>query len=289
MAEKDIISKQSIKRIAVDIAIHLLHLEIDPNDVELLTTEQQRVEDRRADLVVKLKLKNKQPFILHIEIQSSNDKKMPLRMMRYYTDIALAYPKFPIKQYVIYIGKRTLNMDDFVKDSDWSYRYQLIDMKDVDCRTLMARNNPDALVLAILCDFKGRDEQEMVNHIMLSLYELLEDEPKRFREYVGMLDVLAENRDLQIQIKEAGKMITQINIEKSGLYQLGEERGEERGEKRGAISTLQNSIVSILSTRFQQIPELVKNKLSGIKNIEVLNQLLIKAISINKAENLFDD
>ena len=108
MAEKDIISKQSIKRIAVDIAIHLLHLEIDPNEVELLTTEQERIEDRRADLVVKLKLKNNQSFILHIEIQSSNDKKMPLRMMRYYTDIALAYPDLAIKQYVIYIGKRNL-------------------------------------------------------------------------------------------------------------------------------------------------------------------------------------
>ena len=150
MAKKDIISKQSIKRIAVDIAIHLLKLDIDPNEVELLATEQERVEDRRADLVVKLKLKNNQIFILHIEIQSSNDYKMPLRMMRYYTDIALAYPKLPIKQYVIYIGQQPLKMNGFVQELGWKYCYQLIDMKDVDCETLITRNNPDALVLAIL-------------------------------------------------------------------------------------------------------------------------------------------
>ncbi|NOQ35799.1 MAG: hypothetical protein GQ569_07875, partial [Methylococcaceae bacterium] len=95
--QKDIISKQSIKRIAVDIAIYLLHLDINPDEVELLSTEQQRVEDRRADLVVKLKDRENKAFILHIEIQSSNDYTMPLRMMRYYTDIAFNYPKLPIE------------------------------------------------------------------------------------------------------------------------------------------------------------------------------------------------
>ncbi len=289
MAHKDIISKQSIKRIAVDIAIHLLKLDIDPNEVELLTTEQQQIEERRADLVVKLKLKNNQSFILHIEIQSSNDSKMPLRMMRYYTDIALANPKLPIKQYVIYIGQKPLTMNNFIKEPDWNYCYQLIDMKDVDCQTLMARNNPDALVLAILCDFKGRNEQEMVDHIILGLHELLEDDPQQFRDYLSMVDVLAENRNLQPHIKKASEMITQITIEKSGLYQLGEQRGEKRGEKRGIINSLQQSIINILTTRFQKIPELISTKLLAIKNIKVLNQLLITAISISHVENLFDD
>ena len=293
MAKKDIISKQSIKRIAVDIAIHLLKLDIVPNEVELLATEQERVEDRRADLVVKLKLKNNQAFILHIEIQSSNDYKMPLRMMRYYTDIALAYPKLPIKQYVIYIGQQSLKMNGFVQELGWKYCYQLIDMKDVDCETLIARNNPDALVLAILCDFKGHNEQEMVNHIVLGLHELLKDDPKQFREYLSMIDILAENRNLQPHIEKASQMITQITVEKSGLYQLGKKRGEkggeQRGERRGIISTLQKSIINILTTRFQQIPELINTQLLATKNINTLNKLLITAININKPENLFDE
>jgi hypothetical protein len=72
MGDKDILGKDTIKRIAVDIAIYLLHLDVDPECVELLSTEQQRIEDRRANLVAKLEQQGR-PFILHIEIQNNND------------------------------------------------------------------------------------------------------------------------------------------------------------------------------------------------------------------------
>ena len=51
MSKKDIISKEAIKRIAVDLATILLELDIDPETLELLETEKQRIEDRRVDLV----------------------------------------------------------------------------------------------------------------------------------------------------------------------------------------------------------------------------------------------
>jgi hypothetical protein len=34
----------------------------------------------------------------------------------------------------------------------------------VDCQKLIAMDDPDALVLAILCDFKDRPEQEVVHY-----------------------------------------------------------------------------------------------------------------------------
>ena len=99
MAKKDIISKQLIQRIAVDLAVYLLKLDINSEDLELLATEQQRVEDRRADLVAKVR-QAKSEFILHIEIQNNNDATMVLRMLRYYTDICFAHPNLPIHQYI---------------------------------------------------------------------------------------------------------------------------------------------------------------------------------------------
>nr|VFK56972.1 MAG: hypothetical protein BECKTUN1418D_GA0071000_105616 [Candidatus Kentron sp. TUN]VFK62898.1 MAG: hypothetical protein BECKTUN1418E_GA0071001_108816 [Candidatus Kentron sp. TUN] len=33
------------------------------------------------------------------------------------------------------------------------YRYGILDMRGVDCRHLLERGTPDALVLAILCNF----------------------------------------------------------------------------------------------------------------------------------------
>ncbi len=53
MAEKDILSKTLLKRIALDIATYLFKLEI--TEAELLETEFQRVEERRADLLLAVK------------------------------------------------------------------------------------------------------------------------------------------------------------------------------------------------------------------------------------------
>ena len=152
MGKKDIISKHVLKHLATDIANILLHLDIDNDSVELLSTEQQRIELRHADLVARVKQRNTQEsFILHVEIQNNNDKQMPLRMLRYFTDIQLAYPDERIHQYLVYIGKAALNMPDRFKAGDFNYRYHILDMHTVDCQLLLAQDTPDALVLAILC------------------------------------------------------------------------------------------------------------------------------------------
>ncbi len=75
-------------------------------------------------------------------------------------------------------------MADRIEQPDLSYRYGLLDMRRVNCEDLLAQNNPDALVLAILCDFRGRDPQQMVDEIFLRLHAQLGDNLKRLREYL---------------------------------------------------------------------------------------------------------
>jgi hypothetical protein len=66
-------------------------LDIEDDSIELLETEQQRIELRRADLVARVRQRHsEESFILHLEIQNDNDAAMPLRMLRYFTDIQLA-------------------------------------------------------------------------------------------------------------------------------------------------------------------------------------------------------
>ncbi len=80
MGHKDITSKYILKHIVLDLAQYLLNMKLD--SAEILETEKQRVEERRADLVVKATQKNNE-FILHIEVQNDNQSKMPIRMLRY--------------------------------------------------------------------------------------------------------------------------------------------------------------------------------------------------------------
>ncbi len=229
--KKDTTSKKIIKSIAEDIAKYILELNID-EVIEFVDKEFQRIEKREADIVVKCKI-NGVEEILHIEIQNSNDSKMPIRMMRYYTDIRLLYPKLPIRQYLIYIGKRKCVIKDKIEEENRFFSYNLIDMHKIDCEKFLSMDTPDALVLSILCDFKGKDEREIIKYIITRLRELTKDDEKALEKYMVMLDTLSTNRELEDIVKEVQNMIRNTKLEDLPTYQLMMERGIERGIKKG--------------------------------------------------------
>ena len=82
MPDKDLISKQLLKRLLIDFGTRLFKLDIV--EAELLNSEKPRVEGKRADLVARVKNGAGEAYILHVEIQNDNRSDMPLRMLRYY-------------------------------------------------------------------------------------------------------------------------------------------------------------------------------------------------------------
>jgi len=229
MTAKDIISRDTLKRLTTDLARHLLGIEAEA--IELLETQNQRVEDRRADLVARMRASDASEFLLHVEIANNNKNDMPLRMLRYYTDIRLAGHRGALRQFLIYIGTDPLTMPDGLQEPGLlDYRYGLVDMHQVNCAGLLVQDNPDALVLAVLCDFGGRQPQEVLSYIVRRLKDLLGADEQRFREYMTMLEILSENRGLKAQVVEAQRMLTQIDITQLPSYSIGYEDGESRGE-----------------------------------------------------------
>jgi len=97
---------------------------IQPDDqLKILETEHQKVQDRRADLVLEVTPKNQAAYIIHIEIQNNVHSKMAYRMLNYYLDIRQAHPKTAIHQYVIYIGKGKQRMNNQIKRDKLDYQY----------------------------------------------------------------------------------------------------------------------------------------------------------------------
>jgi len=84
--------------------------------------------------------------LLHVEIANDNTPNMPLRMLRYYTDIRLAGQRGPIRQFLIYIGSERLTMPDGLEEPGLlDYHYGLVDMHRINCAGLLAQDKPDAL------------------------------------------------------------------------------------------------------------------------------------------------
>jgi len=232
--KKDITTKDTIKTITKDIAKYILELDI--KDIKFEDKELQRIEKREADIVARCKIDGKEA-ILHLEIQNNNDYSMDRRMLRYYTDIKLRFDNIKIYQYMIYIGKANLSMRDTIIEDNISYRYNIIDMHDIDCQKFLLMDNPDALVLSILCDFKDRDELNVLTYILQRLEELTKEDEHKLGKYMLILDTLSTNRNLQDKLKEAEEMLRTVKIEDLPSYQIAIERSKEKWVSTGAIET----------------------------------------------------
>ncbi len=263
MGQKDVISKQIFKRILVDIATYIFKLQLA--SVELIETEQQRIENRQADLVAKVVDNDGKAFILHLEIQNQNQKNMPDRMLRYLTDIRLNYPDDDVYQYLLYIGKDALTMCNSIETAQLQYRYPVIDMHNLDYQFFMAQNTPDALVLAVLCDFKGSNSKEVVHEIISRLMELTQDDKKSLREYIRMLEILASNRHLDLDIQQEFEML-EIEIEKLPSFLMGEKKGEKKGERKKALAIAKQLLAINLSIEtIIQVTGLSKSDIEKLK------------------------
>ena len=228
MPNKDLISKQLLRQLVVDFGNQLFSLNII--EAELLSNEQARVEERRADLVARVKNTQGESYILHVELQNDNHKNMPLRMLRYYTDLALEHEGEEIEQHLLYIGKAPLSMPDHLEARGWRYCYKVLDMRQLDSEAFLRSDNPDALVLAILCDMGERDPDAVVTHIVKELRRLHGSKLDSLSDSLLKLETLAENRNLQNLVKEKYKMI--VNIERLASYQEGVERGQEQERQK---------------------------------------------------------
>jgi len=233
MGHKDIVSKEILKNIARDISKHILHIDIK-DDMEIIDKEFTRVESRDSDILYK-----NGDEVIHIEIQNNNHPQMHLRMHRYYSDILFLYEDYVVRQYMLYIGKDKCRMKSQIKRDKIDYSYDIIDIRDIPCESFLYSDDSSAIVLAMLCDFEGKDKQMVVNTILKRLRELNDD--VEYRNYLRMVNVYSGNRDLEKEVEKGIEMLT-VDIEKTPFYQIGMKRGIESGKKENSF---ENAIIMI--------------------------------------------
>ena len=276
--KKDTISKDILKTIIQDISLYILKLDVQK--LELLDMEFERVESRRADIVAKIN----DVFLLHLEIQNDNDYTMQYRMLRYWVDISLLKMKLPIKQYVIYIGKEKLYMKNEINTPNLNYTYNIIDMREIDCRYFLTQDNPDALILAILCDFKGKNPSDIIKFIIDKLVEYTKDDLQAFRKYMLMLEELSGNRDLKSLVKEQ-EMLSDIKYEDLPSYEIGWEKGMEEGVQQGMQQGMEEGVQQGMQQGMKKRSTEVAQKLKE-KGMDVALIAEITGLDSNVIESL---
>jgi len=203
-------------------------------------------------------------------------------MLRYRAEIGRAQPQQDIRQHLIYIGKALLTMPDGIQQTGLDYRYRIIDMHTVDCQALLSQDNPDALVLAILCDFKGRPEREVVHYILQRLHQLTAENESRFREYMRMLEVLSTNRALEQLIEEEEKMLSQVDQTRLPSYRIGMQQGMQQGMLQGGEKMLEK----LLTRRFGPLSEATLARLKNA-DLDQIEQWADKILDVQTLDDVF--
>ncbi len=275
---------------------------------ELLPTNFPSTE-LRVDFLARLEDES----IMHIEFQSFNDPNMPFRMLRYYLAIWESYPSSPIKQLLVYVGNRKLRMKSRLRIRNLSFSYEMIDIRQIDCRVLLESPDPMDRLLACLCKvedeayliekliktMEGMNEEERKDYLLkaLTLTELRPNLRIRLTEEVRHMPIVVRPEDVRLPKRklkkdilyrlglEEGKQIgfqegEVIGIEKG--KQIGFQEGEIIGIEKGLLKSAQDMVVAIIEAKLGYVPEEIANRIREIKDVEFLRSLAKKLVSASE-------
>ncbi len=253
---------------------------------------------RRPDLVAQVALKEGQPalIVLHTEIQVSPDPQFAERMFVYFYHLRERH-RLPVMSLAI-LADANPNW----RPSDYEYQlgrtrvqfeYDTVKLLDIEQRALQETENPIALfVQAHLASLKYRGN-----------YRLLADEKKRL--FRGMLErgynreqirylyqvvdyLMALPFDLEREVEAVVEEIKrrrrrkwiapQERLAVERALKQGLEEGREQGIREGIQEGIQQGILTVLRTRFGNLPEEVPALLEKTTDSEALQELNVFAV-----------
>ncbi len=241
--------------------------------LEYLDVNFPKVEEREADLLVRLK----NGEIFHLEVQAQADVFIPFRMLRYYCLIYQQYHIVP-QQMVLWVGDGENPFVNKLERKNLFFRYELMDIKEIDCAELIASDDPNDNILAVLC--------RRSDGFWESLLEKLRCLPEKERDnYIRKLLYLVKLRksalyELNSLRKEADMPIV-IDVLKDPFYN----EGIQQGIQKGLILDAQEMVLAALTEKFGQDAQRFTEKIKSIESRDILVRLLKNVI---KAELLVE-
>ncbi len=249
----------------------LLELILGAKPAEILTVEFPKIRLRRPDFVVR----TERDDIEQIEVQSDNDGDMEWRMLEYYPLLRKLFGRPPLQR-VLYIGQKPLRMAGHIDEPNLQFRYEVIDLRDIDAEALLKSNSVEDLIMAILCH--ADNEQLKVRRILQSLRPL----PAKIQgDKITQLLVLSRLRSLtNVVVEEVKKMTTlqQILSETPAWNKWMDEIAEERTLKAEA-----KLLTRQLETLHGKLPKWAKEKISTA-NTRTLEKWAVRLLKADTLE-----
>jgi len=118
-----------------------------------LNVELPQVQQIRVDLLGESA--HETPALLHLELQSTNDPHLPVRMAEYSLHVYRKLQRFP-QQVVLYVGDAEMRMPTELAGPNHFCRYTIVDVRTLDSEPLLNSVLPADNVIAILTRLRDR-------------------------------------------------------------------------------------------------------------------------------------
>ena len=208
-----------------------------------------------------------------IELQARNEKNFPYRMGYYLFGSAERSGRLN-RQIALYVGEAPLRMKDRVEGPDISYRFHLVDIRDLDGERLLASASLSDNVIAILTRL-GR-EPDTVRRI---LQRIAAGRPGEREQAMSELLIVACLRKLDSKIKrEAKKMPILNDIMDSEVFGPLIRQGRAEGQM--------DMLLGQLEQRFGPVPERTRKRLAALKPAQ-LKAAGLRVLNARKIDDVF--
>jgi len=276
MHEYDIALKTVLTRVAGNVLQELTGFAV----ARWINTELPEVRNLRADLLGE----TADGRLVHIELQSTNDTDMALRMAEYAWAIYRRFRRFP-EQIVLYVGEAPLRMRHALGGGSVSIRYRLMDIREFDAEPLLASGRLEDNVIAVL--MRLGDERQAVRRILRSIAE---SEPASREAALSELLILAGLRSLSEVVKQEAEQVPILNdIMDHPIFgpriREGMAWGRREGREEGRAEGRREVVLRLAEKRFGAIPGWAMQRIEAMSAAD-LDQLALRLLDAGSIEEL---
>ncbi len=278
MHEYDITLKSVLRRLTGSVLLELTGFRVTRwHNVEL-----PEVRSGRADMLGE----TADGTLVHIELQSTNESGMALRMLEYATAICSQFGRFP-EQVVLYVGRAPLRMRDRIAGPKLEFTCKIMDIRELDAEPLIASNVLEDNVVAVLAKLKNQGDA--VRRILLRIGV---SEPERRALALKELIQLAALRELEPIIRREAKQMPILDDimdnkvlgpERRKGIEIGREEGLEQGRQEGE----RKIVLRQIAKRFGPVPAAARKRIDAL-SASKLERIALRLLDAGSLDELLD-
>ncbi len=264
MHEYDIALKSVLRRLSGSVLRELTGFTV----ARWHNTELSKVQNRHVDMLGE----TADGTLVHIELQSTNQSGMALRMLEYAAAIHRQFGRFP-EQVVLYVGYDKLRMSGELRGPCLDFHCRMIDIREMDGDRLIATRRLEDNVIAVL----GRlsDERIAVRRILRRIARC--GSGRRAAEF-DELTLLVGLRRLEPVFNQEAKQMPILNdIMDHQIIGPAIRQGRLEGER--------TIVLRLITRRFGPVPASARKRIESF-TAPKLERISLRLLDANSLEEL---